>query len=100
MEDKIKVTGDYSRINDEEKKFFNRRIDKFIEKHDNDFSEMLINLDCHTHKETSRGRPSYHCKLTVHTDQGKFHADSHDFGGEKSLSGALAKVEKQMQKKR
>ena len=51
MESKIKFTGNFSRVNDEEKELINERIGKFSEKHDRDFSEAHIKLDCHLEKE-------------------------------------------------
>ena len=98
MEANINFVGDFSRINDEERGFINKRLEKFKERHEQDFREMLIHLDMHLHSETSRGRPAYYSKLTVHTDRGKFHAEHQDFGGEKSLYGALDKVERQIEK--
>ncbi|MBS3136720.1 HPF/RaiA family ribosome-associated protein [Candidatus Woesearchaeota archaeon] len=100
MLNKIKCVGDFSRINDEEKEVINKKLSKFCEKHSIDFSEIYINLDCHIHKETSRGRTSYYVKLNVDSDNGRFHAENQDFGAEKTISGALKKLDSQIMKKR
>ena len=94
----IRFRGDLSRVNDEEKEYLNRRLEKFIERHGKFFTEMLINVTLDLHRETSRGRALHHVKLFVETDKGKFHADSQDFGAEKSLHSAIQKVERQMEK--
>ena len=99
MESKIKVIGDFSRVNEEETEFINQRLKKFTEKYSTDFSEMHLKLDCHTHKETSRGRPAYICKLSISSDKGNFNAENQDFGAEKTIHGALNKIERQIKKK-
>jgi ribosome-associated translation inhibitor RaiA len=98
MESKIKVTGDFERVNDEEKGWINVSLDKFTEKYSPFFEEMHINLSCERTKETSRGRPSYVCKANVVSDHGKFHADNTDFGAEKTIVGTLDKIQRQIAK--
>ena len=99
MQSKIKVLGDFDRVNEEERNFINGQLDKFIEKHDPDFNEMHLKLDCQEEKETSRGRASYVCKLNLASDNGKYNAENHDFGAEKTIVGALNKIERQIRKK-
>jgi len=94
----FKIRGDYSRVNEEEREFINKKLKKFSDKHEVDFDEMYVKLDCHMDKETSRGRIAYTCKVSVDTDHGRFNAHAHDFGAEKTISGALSKVDRQIQK--
>jgi ribosome-associated translation inhibitor RaiA len=94
----IKFLGDYSRVDEEEKNFINKRLEKFTGKYEKVFKEMEIKLDCHMHKETNRGRPAYFCNLTVFTDHGRFHADNQEFSAEKAVYGSLDKIERQIDK--
>jgi ribosome-associated translation inhibitor RaiA len=96
MESKIKFMGDFSRVNEEERNFINKRIEKFEQKYQPLFSEMLIKMDCHLHKETSRGRFAHYCRITVATDQGKFTANDQEFSAEQTISRCLDKIEKQI----
>lgn len=100
MPSKIKFLGDFSRINDEEMGFVNKKLKNFTDKYESNFSEMYIKLDCHVHRETSRGRPAYYCKVGLTSDKGKFNAEQQDFGAEKTISGALDKIERQIHKKK
>ena len=99
MESKIKFVGDFSRVSEDEKRFINERIEKFEEKHENDFSEMHIKLDCQLSKETSRGRSAHFCKISISSDQGLFNAEDKEFSAEKAISACLNKIDKQMIKK-
>lgn len=98
MESKIKVMGDFTRVNEEERAFINQRIEKFEKKYAPIFSEMLIKLDLHLHKESSRGRFAHFCNATISTDHGVFHAEGQEFSAEKTISLCLDKVEKQIEK--
>ncbi len=100
MLSKIKCTGDFSRVLDEEKDLINEKLQKFTEKHSIDFSEMHLSLDCHIDKETSRGRTGYTVRINIDSDNGRFHADGKDFGAEKTISGVLKKLDTQIQKHR
>ena len=99
MESKIKVVGDFDRVNEEEKEWINKKLDDFTSKFDPFFSEMHINLNCGLEKETSRGRPAYSCKINISSDHGNYHADNKDFGAEKTIVGALDKLERQIKSK-
>lgn len=99
MESKIKFVGDFSRVSEEEKGFINERLEKFREKHENDFSEMHIKLDCQLEKEKSRGRTAHLCKISISTDHGLFNAEDKEFSAEKAIFACLNKVEKQITKK-
>ncbi len=99
MESKIKFVGDFSRVSEEEKGFINERLEKFKEKHKNEFSEMHIKIDCHLDKETSRGRSAHSCKISISTDHGLFNAEDHQFSAEKAISACLNKINKQIIKK-
>jgi ribosome-associated translation inhibitor RaiA len=96
MESKINFTGDFSRVNDEEKAFINERLQKFIDRYDLTFNEIVIKLDCRLHKESSRGRKAHYCRINIFSDKGKFHADNQDFGAENAITGALGKIERQI----
>ncbi|MCK5283233.1 MAG: HPF/RaiA family ribosome-associated protein [Nanoarchaeota archaeon] len=98
MESKINFKGDFSRVNEEELQIINEKLERFEQKHKSDFNEIHINLDCHIHKETSRGRPAYYCKMNLDSDHGRFHAEQQDFGAEKTISGALKKIDTQIMK--
>ena len=98
MDSKINFVGDFSRVNDEERGFINERLRKFLDKHQIDFNEIEIKLDCHLHKETSRGRKAHYCKMHIFSDKGNFHADNQDFGAENAITGALSKIERQINK--
>ena len=100
MDSKISFTGDFSRVNEEEREFLNKDLEKFTERHEQDFNEMHLKIDCKMHKETSRGRPSYFIKLTLVSDRGRFHSENQDFGAEKTLVGALRKLDVQIDKHR
>ena len=99
MESKIKFVGDFSRVSDEEKGFINEKIEKFEEKHQADFSEMHIKLDCRLNKETSRGRSAHSCKISISSDHGLFNAEDKEFSAVKAISACLEKIEKQIVKK-
>lgn len=98
MESSIQFVGDFSRVDGEEKDFINKRLDRFQKKFTPLFKEMLIKIDCHIHKETSRGRPAYYTKIHVFTDHGNFNAEQQAFGAEKAISLTLDKIEKQVAK--
>lgn len=100
MDSKINFTGDLSRVNEEEKDFINKDLERFCSRHEADFTEMLLKLDFHIHKETSRGRPAYYVNITLTSDRGKFHAENQDFGAEKAVAAALRKLDKQIDKER
>ncbi len=99
MQSKIKAIGEFDRLDDAEKDMINERLAKFEEKHEGDFSEMHLKLDCHRQKEKTRGRSAYICKLNIDSDNGRYHANNQDFGAEQTVIGALDKIERQMQKK-
>ena len=100
MNNNIKFVGDFSRVNEEEREFINKKLEKFATKHSSDFSEIHLSINLKIHKETSRGRPAYYCKLNLSTDKGNFHAESQDFGAEKTISETLDKLDKQIEKSR
>jgi|SRR3989338_6223449 len=96
---KMMTKGDFSRVNDEEKEIINKKLEKFLEAHSFGVSEMRISLDCHLHKETSRGRPAYYVKINIDSDKGRFHAEHQDYGVEKTISATLKKIDVQIKKK-
>lgn len=98
MESKIKVMGDFTRVNEEERNFINKKLELFEAKYSPIFSEMLIKMDCQLHKETSRGRFAHFCKVTVSTDHGQFISEDQEFSAEKTISACLSKIEKQISK--
>lgn len=98
MEANIQFVGDFSRVNEEERIFINKRLDKFQKKYPPMFKEMLIKIDGHIHKETSRGRFAIYTKVHVFTDNGNFNAEDQEFSAEKSIGLSLDKIEKQMEK--
>jgi ribosomal subunit interface protein len=98
MAAKINYVGDFTRVTEEEKGFINKRLQRFEEKFEGMFSEMLIKIDSHIHKETSRGRQAYFVKLHVFTDKGKFNAEDQEFSAEKAIGLSLDKIEKQIEK--
>jgi ribosome-associated translation inhibitor RaiA len=94
----LQYVGDFSRVSDEEKAFINKRLDKFDKKYSPLFTEILMKIDLHIHKETSRGRSAYYTKIHVFTDKGNFNAEGQEFSAEKSIYQNLARIEKQMEK--
>ena len=95
---KEKIMGEFGRVNEEEKDFINKELARFEKTFGEIFNEMMVKIDCHEEKKTSRGRKEYTCRINVSTDKGSFHADSAGFGAEKTIVTALNKVEKQIRK--
>lgn len=98
MTAKIKFNGDFKQIDDSEKEFIDGKIDKFVSKHSSSFSDIHIKLDCHVHKEKSKGKHAFACKIRTSSGEGDFNSENQDFGAGKSVVGALDKIERQIKK--
>lgn len=63
----------------------------------NRHSNGYLHLDVATHKERTRHVPAYRWRALLVTDNGRYHADSWDFGAVESLRKTLDKLEVQLE---
>lgn len=98
MLSKIKFRGDLKKLSENEKGEINERLRSFEEKNKDFFREMHLNIDCKPHKEKTRGKQSYFCRINLDSDNGRFHADEQNFGASIAVNGALKKIERQILK--
>ena len=96
---KVKVTGELSKIDEEQRDYVNKQIDKFVNKNESELAEVYLKMDCNAQKSRSRNS-SYICKVQATTVNGMFNSVNTEFGLERSLHGAINKIQKQISKVR
>ncbi len=95
----IQVAGELGELDTLDKDSVSNDLQGFVDQYDSKFNEGHLYVYIQLHRERTRKKQQFYCKVNFTTDKGRFHSGEKGWGVEQALSKSLREIERQIEKR-